>query len=88
MASYLQKIREQGKKVENSASDKRGTGYDYTYNPSKRMRKIRAHIWDRFDRMKNSTIRKEAEQDWEQGDKFARLCRLIVTGKQIGRAHV
>lgn len=75
MASYLQKIREQGKKVENSASDKRGTGYDYTYNPSKRMRKIRAHIWDRFDRMKNSTIRKEAEQDWEQGDKFARLWR-------------
>ena len=75
MASYLQKIREQGKKVSESTEDKRGTSYTYSYSPSKRMRRIRSHVWDRYQRMKNSPLRKEAERDWEQGDKYARLWR-------------
>lgn len=54
---------------------KRGTGYKYTYKPNKDERKLRAHIWDRFTRMRDDPIRKEAEMDWEQADKKTRLWR-------------
>lgn len=77
MADYLKKLRDQdaGKTSTTAADDKRGQGYEYAYRPNKNDRKIRAHIWDRFQRMKNDTLRKEAERDWEQGDKLARLWR-------------
>lgn len=77
MASYLQKLREESGVANNASKkeDKRGQGYSYNYKPNKNDRKIRAHIWDRFQRMKDDTLRREAERDWEQGDKFSRLWR-------------
>lgn len=58
------------------ASEKvRGTGVKYDYKPNKPERKLRAHIWDRYTRMRDDPLRKEAELDWEQGDKKMRLWR-------------
>lgn len=76
MADYLKRIREEvGNAKSGSSEKKRGTGYQYTYKPNKQDRKIRAHIWDRFNRMKDDLIRKEAEMDWEQADKKMRMWR-------------
>lgn len=77
MADYLKKLRDETTSANGAdkKDDKRGQGYDYNYKPNKNDRKIRAHIWDRFQRMKNDTIRKEAEKDWEQADKLMRLWR-------------
>lgn len=77
MAEYLKKLREEGERSKSGmSSDKpRGTGYKYQYKPNKTSRKIRAHIWDRYTRMRDDSIRKEAEMDWEQADKKMRLWR-------------
>jgi hypothetical protein len=74
MGNYLKKLRDENEAA-NSPEKKRGTGHAYTYTPNKKARRLRAHIWDRFQRMKSNPIRKEAEMDWEQGDKKARLWR-------------
>lgn len=79
MADYLKKLRDQTA-IANGATpaakeDKRGQGYEYNYKPNKDDRKIRAHIWDRYQRMKDDIMRKEAERDWEQADKLSRLWR-------------
>lgn len=78
MANYLQKLREESKAASSATAqkeDKRGQGYEYNYKPNKNDRKIRTNIWDRYQRMKDDTIRREAEKDWEIGDKMARLWR-------------
>jgi len=79
MADYLKKIREQTA-IANGATpakkeDKRGQGYEYNYKPNKNDRATRAHIWDRYQRMKDDPMRREAERDWEQADKLSRLWR-------------
>lgn len=79
MADYLRKLRQESE-IRNGAAfavdDKRGKGFDYTYlNPTKEERSIRRKIMDRYRRMRDSTLRKEAEEDWEQGAKFYRLWR-------------
>ena len=78
MADYLKRLREEGDQAKSGISTEqkpRGKGYQYTYKPNKQQRKIRAHIWDRYLRMRDDPIRKEAELDWEQGDKKMRLWR-------------
>jgi len=73
VADYLRKIREQG--VDSPAEDKRGLGYKYEYEPSKKERKLRAHIMDRYRRMRDAPLRQEAMEDWDKGDKYYRLWR-------------
>lgn len=47
---------------------------NYTYKPkNKREREIRKRIFDRFTEMRDDPIRKDAEKDWEHGDKMYRL---------------
>lgn len=76
MANYLTKLREQNKTSNTNSSDKpRGQGYTYNYKPNKDDRKLRAHIWDRYLRMRDDPLRKEAEEDWEQADKKMRMWR-------------
>lgn len=40
------------------------------YHPSKEIRLARRRVWDRYQAMRNDSIRKEAEKDWELGDKM------------------
>ena len=76
MANYLKRIREEGQAAKSGSSEKkRGTGYTYQYKPNKNERKIRSHIWDRYLRMRDDQLRKEAEMDWEQADKKMRMWR-------------
>jgi len=76
MATYLKKLRDKSNGTTAKDGDKpRGQGYTYAYKPNKPERKLRAHIWDRYGRMKDDPIRKEAEMDWEQADKKSRLWR-------------
>lgn len=77
MADYLKRIREEGQQASSGSTSqkKRGTGYEYSYKPNKNERKIRSHIWDRYLRMRDDSLRKEAEMDWEQADKKMRLWR-------------
>lgn len=77
MANYLKRIREEGERAKSGTTSdkKRGTGYQYTYKPNKAERKLRSHIWDRYLRMRDDTLRKEAEMDWEQADKKMRMWR-------------
>lgn len=76
MATYLKELRDQNTAAKSTKKDdKRGQGYEYNYTPNKKDRKIRANIWDRYQRMKDDVLRKEAEHDWEQGDKYARMWR-------------
>lgn len=79
MADYLKKIRDQGEPSKSGMTTMdgkdRGKGYEYSYKPNKEERKLRAHIWDRYLRMRDDSLRKEAEMDWEQGDKKMRLWR-------------
>ncbi len=75
MADYLKKIREASESAKTPNEKPRGLGYKYEYKPGKAARKLRAHIWDRYHRMRNDPLRKEAEMDWEQGDKKTRLWR-------------
>lgn len=77
MADYIKRIREEGKAAKSgmTSEKKRGTGYQYTYKPNKQARKLRSHIYDRFLRMRDDTLRKEAEMDWEQADKKMRMWR-------------
>ena len=79
MADYLKKLRDQGGSAKSGlTTDKekeRGTGYKYQYKPNKAARKLRAHIFDRYLRMRDAPLRKEAEVDWEQADKKMRMWR-------------
>lgn len=77
MADYLKRIREEGQQAKSGmTSDKaRGKGYKYLYKPNKQARKLRSHIWDRYLRMRDDSLRKEAEMDWEQADKKMRMWR-------------
>ncbi len=76
MATYLKKIREENNNLgSNKKEVLRGTGHVYDYKPSKLERKKRAHIMDRYRRMRDDPLRKEAEEDWDRGDKFYRLWR-------------
>jgi hypothetical protein len=76
MATYLKKLREQANGTSTKDGEKpRGTGYTYQYKPNKPERKLRSHIWDRYSRMRDDSLRKEAEVDWEQADKKTRLWR-------------
>lgn len=76
MAEYLKKLREQSGGANATSADKpRGKGYQYSYKPNKDERKLRAKIWDRYLRMRDDSLRKEAEMDWEQADKKMRLWR-------------
>lgn len=79
MADYLKKLREQDGNTSSgmtSAAEKpRGKGYTYNYKPNKAARKMRSHVWDRYTRMRDDPLRKEAEADWEQADKKMRLWR-------------
>ncbi len=43
------------------------------YSPGKKTRKIRAMIWSRYNAMKDDSGRKEAEAEWEDGDKQFRM---------------
>ncbi len=77
MANYLKRLRDEGElaKSASSSQKERGKGYTYSYKPNKQDRKIRAHIWDRYTRMRDDPLRKEAEMDWEQADKKMRMWR-------------
>lgn len=82
MATYLKKLRDEAKVAAgvtpvsgDSKADTRGTGFEYKYKPNKQDREIRRNIWDRYNRMKDDPLRKEAERDWEQGDKKMRMWR-------------
>jgi hypothetical protein len=78
MADYLKRLRDQdggGTPGAKTADKDRGKGYAYTYKPNKNERKIRSHIWDRYLRMRDDPMRKEAEMDWEQADKKMRMWR-------------
>jgi hypothetical protein len=75
MAEYLKKLRDQQAAPKTGSDKPRGQGYTYAYKPNKDARKLRAHIWDRFTRMRDDSLRKEAELDWEQADKKMRLWR-------------
>lgn len=75
MANYLTKLRDQQKTTSNASDKPRGTGYTYAYKPNKDERKTRAHVWDRYLRMRDDVLRREAEVDWEQADKKMRMWR-------------
>lgn len=76
MATYLKKIREENANLgSNKKEVVRGTGYKYDYQPTKAERVKRAHIMDRYRRMRDDPLRKEAEEDWDKGDKYYRLWR-------------
>lgn len=46
----------------------------FDYRPkNKREREIRRRIFDRYTAMRDDPIRKEAEEDWEHGDKMYRM---------------
>lgn len=75
MAEYLKKLREQSSPTKSAADKPRGQGYKYAYKPNKDERKLRSKIWDRYTRMRDDPLRKEAELDWEQADKKMRLWR-------------
>lgn len=76
MATYLKKIREENANLgSNKPAVVRGTGYTYDYRPNKAERKQRAMIMDRYRRMRDDPLRKDAEQDWDKGDKYYRLWR-------------
>ena len=77
MADYLKRLREEGEMAKSASrpQKERGKGYVYSYKPNKKDRKIRAHIWDRYTRMRDDPLRKEAEMDWEQADKKMRMWR-------------
>lgn len=42
------------------------------YRPNKRERKLRRHIWDRYRAMADNGWRKDAEDDWQMGDRMFR----------------
>lgn len=76
MATYLKKLRDQdGSTGSDRKEVVRGTGYKYDYRPGKADRTLRNHIMDRFRRMRDDPIRREAEEDWDRGDKYYRLWR-------------
>jgi len=77
MAEYIKRLREQreGAKSGTTSTKERGKGYTYSYKPNKEERKLRSLIWDRYTRMRDDTLRKEAELDWEQADKKMRMWR-------------
>ena len=77
MADYLKRIREEGQQAKSGMTSEkpRGKGYKYAYKPNKAARKLRSHIWDRYLRMRDDSLRKEAEMDWEQADKKMRMWR-------------
>lgn len=77
MAEYIKRLRDEANAAKSgmTTQKERGKGYQYTYKPNKNDRKLRAHVWDRYLRMRDDPIRKEAEEDWEQADKKMRLWR-------------
>lgn len=77
MADYLKRLREEGGSAKSGTTTQkeRGKGYKYVYKPNKQERKMRSLIWDRFTRMRDDTLRKEAEMDWEEADKKMRMWR-------------
>lgn len=74
MAEYLKKLREQNSAVSGKEKE-RGTGYAWNYKPGPKDRKLIRDVTDRFRRMRDDPIRKEAEEDWDRGDKYYRLWR-------------
>lgn len=77
MADYLKRLKGEGSNVASGTTTEkeRGKGFKYDYKPGKSARKLRSLIWDRYTRMRDDPIRKEAELDWEQADKKMRLWR-------------
>lgn len=55
----------------NAVQSTEGKGHQYTYKPAgKDDRDARKRIWDRYNAMKDSDQRKEAEKRWDLGDKM------------------
>ena len=62
------------KGTENAVQSTKGGGHIYSYKPSnKEEREARRRIWDRYNAMKDSQARKEAERRWDLGDKMYRM---------------
>lgn len=57
----------------NAVKSTEGEGHIFTYKPGKTEREGRKRVWDRYQAMKNDPIRKEAEREWELGDKMYRM---------------
>lgn len=50
-----------------------GGSKTFTYTPSKIESPLRRKIWDRYNAMKDAPLRKEAEKQWDLGDKMYRM---------------
>ena len=74
MADYLKRIRGESSAVSGTEKE-RGVGYVWQYKPNAKDRAIRRDVIDRFRRMRDDPIRREAQQDWDRGDKLYRLWR-------------
>lgn len=57
----------------NAVKSTDGTGNVYNYKPGKTTREARKRIWDRYKAMREDPIRKEAEREWDLGDKMYRM---------------
>lgn len=57
----------------NAVKSTDGKGNVYNYKPGKTTREARKRIWDRYKAMREDTIRKEAEREWDLGDKMYRM---------------
>ena len=58
------------KENKNAVASTKGDGHVFNYRPPKKEREIRAKIAERFAAMRDDPIRKEAEREWELGDKM------------------
>lgn len=57
----------------NAVKSTDGKGNVYDYKPGKSGRECRKRIWDRYVAMKDDQLRKEAEKEWDLGDKMYRM---------------
>lgn len=57
-----------------SVESTKGGGHVYQYKPSnKKEREARQRVWDRYTKMKDDPLRKEAEKEWDLGMKMYRM---------------
>lgn len=58
----------------NAVESTKGESHKITYKPAgKDDREARRRIWDRYNAMKDSPLRKDAERRWDLGDKMYRM---------------
>lgn len=57
----------------NAVKSTDGKGNIYNYKPGKTTREARKRVWDRYKAMREDPIRKEAEREWDLGDKMYRM---------------